>query len=279
MSTSIPGAGRLRQALRQLQIATSTRQTHLKQRWYNRSGETTPVFLVGCGRSGTSMLAYHLARSWRLELYNEDNPAAFDRWRLRELPVIAELVERSYAPFVLFKPILDTYKTQHLLDRFPTAKFIFVFRHYDDVINSSIRRFGAENRIGHVNAWMNDGFGEFAALPPPESTQTFIRSLWKSSLSAESGAALFWLFQNRLFFDLALATNQRVRLAGYESIVARPDDELAQLCRFLGIPFEPHLAAGIFASSVNRHTRPQLDPEIEAACAHLWQRLCQHSEA
>ncbi len=220
------------------------------------------------------MIVHHLSRSWRTELYNEDNPAAFELWRLRDLSIIEELIDRSQAQWVLFKPILDTYQTQILLSRFPNAKFIFVFRHYDDVINSSLKRFGRQNRIRNVNNWINNDFGEFRKVPPPEKTKALIRSLWKPSLNQEAGGALYWLFQNRLFYDLDLDQNERVKLVRYESVVSNPDGEFKSLCQFLNLEFEPQITNGIFSSSIKRSDPPEVDPEIRAACEELWLDLC-----
>jgi len=261
------------------QAAEKEWRKRLRQRLQNPSGKSRPVFLVGCGRSGTSMLVYHLARSWRVELYNEDHPAAFERWRLRDLSVLDSLLEQSYAPLVLFKPILDTHRTRLLLARFPEAKVIFAFRHYTDVINSSLKRFGIENRINHVRGWMNEDFAEFATAPPPPKTQAFIRSLWNPALSPESGAALYWLFYNRLYFDLGLKQEARVKLVRYESVVANSQPEFQALCQFLGIPFEPQMVEGIFASSVKQAELPNLDPAVRRACDALWQQLCRETEA
>ncbi len=264
---------------RRFRAAEKEWRKHLRQRLQNPSGKSRPIFLVGCGRSGTSMLVYHLARSWQVELYNEDHPAAFERWRLRDLPVLDSLLERSYAPFVLFKPILDTHRTLLLLARFPDAKVLFTFRHYTDVIHSSLKRFGTENRINHVRGWMNEDFAEFATAPPPQETRAFIRSLWNPALSPESGAALYWLFYNRLYFDLGLKGDARVKLVRYESVVANPKPEFQDLCRFLGIPFESQMVEGIFASSVKQAEPPNLDPAVRQACDALWQQLCREIEA
>jgi hypothetical protein len=274
MDNKIATMDKLRHRWYGLRVAETELRRQLWQRWQNPARETLPVFLVGCGRSGTSMIVRYLGKSWWLEFYNEDNPAAFERWRLRDLSAIEALIDRSYAHVTLFKPILDTYQTPILLARFPTAKAIFAFRHYDDVINSSIKRFGIANRLKHVRAWIEEDFNEFAAVPPPEETKIFIREKWKPSLSPESGAALYWLFQNRLYFDLGLYQSKRVKLVQYESIVSRPAEEFKSLCGFLGIPFEPQLAAGIFSSSIGRNSPPTIDPEIRAACEELWQRLC-----
>lgn len=243
--------------------------------WHNPKGYTLPIFLVGSGRSGTNMLVYYLSRLWHIELYNEDNPAAFKDWRLRELEKIEVLIDRSQAHVTLFKPILDTYRTHALLSKFPESKVLFAFRHYNDVINSSLKKFGVTNRINHVRSWMDEDFSEFALAPPPEATKAFIRSLWKPSLSPESGAALFWLFHNQLFYDFKLDQDERVKLVRYESVVSEPVEEFKKICHFINVPFEPYIIKGVHSSSIKRDSPPEIDPEIQTACENLWQSLCQ----
>jgi hypothetical protein len=221
------------------------------------------------------MIVHHLSKSWQMALYNENNPAAFERFRLRDLAVIESLINRSYAQVTLFKPILDTCQTRVLLSRFPAAKIIFAYRHYDDVINSSAKAFGTNSRLNHVQSWINDDFSEFA-VPPPEETKNYVRSRWKPSLSLESGAALYWLFYNRLFFDLNLDQDERVKLVCYESVVLDPAKEFESLCQFLGLEFKPQIIEGVFASSIGHDSPPQIDPDIRADCDELKQRLSQH---
>jgi hypothetical protein len=249
---------------------------HFWQRWHNPARQTTPAFLVGCGRSGTGMLVHHLSQSWQMALYNETNPAAFEKYRLRDLSVIESLVDRSYAQVTLFKPILDTCQTAVLLARFPAAKIIFAFRHYDDVINSSAKAFGTNSRFHHVQAWIDDDFSEFA-VPPPETTKNFVRSRWRLSLSPASGAALYWLFYNRLYFDLNLDQDERVRLVCYESVVKNPAEQFEGLCQFMGLQFTPQIIEGVFSSSIGHSSPPEIDPQIRDDCEELRQQLLQHA--
>ncbi|MCP4423358.1 MAG: sulfotransferase [Chloroflexi bacterium] len=240
---------------------------------HNPQHETSPIFLVGCGRSGTSMLVRQLDRSWQVELYNEDNQAAFEHFRLREFSVLDRLIEGSKAPAAIFKPILSTTQTLQLLSHFPDARIVFPFRHYNDVINSSLKKFGVENRINHVRSWMEDDFSEFAVAPPPAETKELIRQLWKPSLNPETGAALFWLFYNQLFYDLKLDKNDRAFLIRYETLVADSKPQMMALVEFLGLQFEEKMAEEIFTSSVGRDDPPEIDEEIQAACDRLYRRL------
>lgn len=243
------------------------------QRAHNPSGRTRPVFVVGCGRSGTSMMLHHLARSWEVDAFNENHPAAFVKYRLRPLHEIEKVIERSYAKVALFKPVLCTPHSREYLNRFPNTRLIFVYRHYNDVVNSSIKKFGAADRLIHVNTWMEDDFAEFAPIAPPAATKAAVRELWKPDLSPESAAALYWFFYNALYFDLGLDQEERARLKGYESLVANAVQGIQEACSFFGISFEPIMVEGIFTSSIGRDNSPPLDEAIQSACDALWEQL------
>ena len=150
------------------------------------------------------MLVFHLTRSWCIQLYNEDNEAAFQQWFLRDFQTIDQLVENSNASIVLLKPIKDTYQIQNFQAHYSNSKVLFSFRHFDDVIKSSIKRFYIDfgQKIGKtvaeitppVDRWMIDDFAEYQAAPPPEKTKALIRGLWHEGLNLESKIALHWLF-------------------------------------------------------------------------------------
>lgn len=283
------GIGRVRAVAHQAKSHFESRRRIQWQQKINPSRFSTPVFLVGNGRSGTSMLVFHLTRSWHIDLFNEDNPAAFENWFLRDFETIDALVAASYAPIVLLKPIKDTYRIHRLQARFPNCKVLFSCRHFDDVINSSLKRFYIDfgRKVGKkvdeivppVDRWMSDDFAEYAEAVPPEKTKRFIRSLWREDLSLESKIALHWLFVNSLYFELGLVENTAVHLVKYESLVSQPDLEFKAICHFLDIPFEQKMITDVFASSINKKSAPNLDPMVAEACAALWFELDKAGEA
>jgi hypothetical protein len=92
-------------------------------------------------------------------------------------------------------------------------------------------------------------------------------------MNPETGAALYWLFQNRLFFDQGLHEDQAVKLVQYESIVREPVEKFRVLCQFLGLAYEPRISEGVYHSSVERDPPPGIDGRIRAACEDLRQAL------
>jgi hypothetical protein len=122
---------------------------HVLKKVYQRLSnekDSTPVFILGSGRSGTDIVSHCLGKAWDAELFSEDNPKAFDNWRLKGLDTTAQCVEASGAKVVLFKPIVETLRAGEFLDYFPGSLLIFVVRNPYDAINSMVRFFGE----GHV---------------------------------------------------------------------------------------------------------------------------------
>src|SRR6185369_8230204 len=110
----------------------------------------------------TNMMLTALGRSWEVETCNEADSRAFSDHRLRSLDDAARLVEQSAAPVVIFKPLMDTCLARKMLDRFEDSKFLFPFRHFDDVVNSMIRKAHNDGEPNHhlarVGRWVEQDF-------------------------------------------------------------------------------------------------------------------------
>ncbi|HJS28795.1 MAG TPA: hypothetical protein VJ768_04205 [Anaerolineales bacterium] len=286
MSHKVPGAGKVTSMFNSLSTAG---REYRKRRWQRRdnpAGRTMPAFLVGNVRSGTSMIVYHIAKSWQVLLFNEDNPKAFELWRLRDFGVIDGLLSESQARVTLFKPILDTYRTKFILDRYPAGKVLFAFRHYSDVINSSRNRFydksgkftPSKKVPDHdprdpVEVWVSNDFLEYSDAPLREESKNLIKGLWQPNLSLESLIALRWLLTNRLFFDLELFADDRVMIINYEDTVTAPEVEFKKIFQFLNLDYHYKVIEGIFSSSVGKDVQPDLDPAIRQQCDELFSEL------
>jgi hypothetical protein len=270
--------GRIRGIPYRLWINSESIRKEFVRRLHNPLGGSRPVFLVGCGRSGTNMITRHLARSWQIKLYNEDNSLAFKNWRMRDLRTIKKLVESNYATITLFKPILDTHLSYNLLSYFDQSKIIFAYRYYTDVVRSALKHFGPDNWYSRVKAWVEKDFEEFFPAMIPKNLKDFIIERWYPSMTPETSIALYWLFYNCLYFDLELECNPRVYPVKYENVVLDPTNNYRSICNFLGIRYNPLMADGVYNTSLKHDLLLNIDQRIRDDCEDLWNRLCDQSD-
>ncbi|GGC72874.1 sulfotransferase family protein [Marinobacter halophilus] len=234
------------------------------------SRETRPVFILGSGRSGTDIVSHCLSKAWDVELINEDNPTAFENWRLKSLDVVASAVDASKASLVLFKPIVETLRANEFLAEFQSATVVYVVRNPDDAINSMARFFG-EAQVRAVKSWVETDFDR-QPLAPPEIRE-FIASHCHADLSVADAAGLYWLLYNSAYLFLGLQSNARVTMIRYEDLVQKPEETMREICDFLGIKWSPSMTDEVYAGSVGKNRKPDLSPAIETECLDVWGRL------
>lgn len=239
--------------------------------------ETRPLFVVGCQRSGTSMLLRTIGRSrlvWPID-EGEDNPAFLD-YRLRDVTAIQGLLDESPSPVMAFKPVCDSQLVDRLLEDFERGQAIWIYRDYRDVINSAQRRFDDHQRelvrsvVGGEPAdepepWVSERLGE--------DTLDWLHEMVDADLSSEEGSALFWCLRNRLYFDLGLYERDDVMLVRYESIVDSPAEEFRRIFRFIDLPFTTAILDRVHGQSVGKESAPKLRPRYVEACEGLLTRL------
>ena len=225
------------------------------------------------------MLARGLERAPEFEVRNENDHAAFERFRIRPLPVIRSIVERSKHAYVLFKPLCDSHRTPELLDELHTPAHglaIWTYRGFEGRVRSSIAKFGDSNLRALQRIEAGEGAGSWQAGGLNDDGFDLIRSLDPRSMSAESGSALFWFLRNSLYFDLGLDRRPDVMLISYDTMIAEPEAVMGSLCGFLGLPFRRGLI-GHIESRKPRRDRIEIDPVIRERCAALQAALDESS--
>lgn len=233
------------------------------------------VFLIGSGRSGTDILAFSLSNSADVLLVNEDNPLAFDNWRLKDLGMVNQSIKQSGYRYVLLKPIVETLRAKELLDTFENSLCIFQTRHPFDAINSMIRFFG-EGHVRAVKNWVDTDFEMFPQLPKNE--RDYVREYCTADLSLADASALYWIVYNNAYFYLGLNSDNRVKLVSYENLVQQADETIASACAFLGIEPRNRMTREIYSSSIGRNNPPSINVDLEQRCEEIWNKLQDQSQ-
>jgi hypothetical protein len=250
-----------------------------KWRWRRthdvQAGTAAPVWLVGVQRSGTNMVVRGLEASPEVEVRNENDGKAFDRFRLRPDPVVRDLVLASRHRYVLFKPLCDSHRVDELLslDTPTPGRAIWAYRGVDGRVRSALAKFGDTNLRVLADISAGRGLDRWQAQRLSAESFDLIRSFDWSAMSAASAAALFWYVRNALFFELGLDEREDVLLASYDALVAGPEAGTRAMASFLGLGWNPGLAAHIERRDPAAPAPLDLDPRVRHCCQELQDRL------
>jgi len=252
------------------------------------AGPKQTVFVAGVQRSGTNMVMDILEQSWQTEVFHEFDPRAFDNYMMRPPAVIGGLIDASPAPWVIVKALHEGHDLAGLLARFKPAKAIWMFRRFDDMINSNMANWpGGRNQIEDIVATPDPG-PDPAPDPGPdpgrdraawrgrgmtEATRATVRAHHHPAINDATALGLFWFYRNQLFFDQGLADDRRVQLMRYESLVETPALAVDDLARFLGLrPTEP-MRRLVVPGSIAKRPAPEIEPAVRRLCQEMLARL------
>jgi hypothetical protein len=248
--------------------------------WLPRGGTKSskvPVFVVGCQRSGTTMLLRVLNGSSAVAVFPETNRRAYsEEVRLRTDNQLRYLIHRSEAFLVVFKPLNETQRTDRLLATHSNSKSIWMYRDYADVTNSMVSLWG-DAQIAHVEQIAAGRFSGPGAAALGERLrskhQESIRAWSRTELSEFDAAAAVWYLRNSFFFDLALDERSDVLLVNYEDAVRNPNRVFPRVFDYLGLESSPDYYRGVSAASIGKNKPPKIHPAIASACEDLQTRL------
>ena len=239
------------------------------------AGTAMPIWLVGVQRSGTNMVVRGLEESPEVEVHNENDNAAFERFQLRPDPVVRGIVQSSRHRYVLFKPLCDSHRVDQLLalDTRTPGRAIWAYRGVDGRVRSALAKFGDTNLRVLTDIAAGRGGDMWQAQRISADNLELIRSFDWTSMTPASAAALFWYVRNSLFFDLGLDRRDDVLLSSYDALIASPEVGTRALASFLDLEWNPGLAAHIERRDGGRPDRLDLDPRVRAVCDQLEERL------
>lgn len=231
------------------------------------------LFVVGCQRSGTTMLIDVLRKAPQVWVHPEKSPLAYHQFRLRTAAAIDGVLWLTPADTVVFKPLCDSHLTDRLLDAHPGSQALWLYRRWPDVAASAVTKWGhhqrdvlralAEGRADSVG-WRGERL--------PRLLVAQLEELVTPDLSDHAGAALFWYVRNSFFHALDLHVDPRVRLVRYEDLLTRRDDAFAEVCAFARVSLDPAWLEGV-KSTLPPVPTLDVPPDVAAVCDALQARL------
>jgi hypothetical protein len=241
------------------------------------AGKRGVLFIIGCQRSGTTLMTDIFDRDLHTVVYGEFSTlSSFDLQyglRLNPLPLVRAQIDRDKVPLVVLKPLVETQNAPKLLDYFGDSRALWMYRNYRDVASSNLAAFGPENGIRNLRAIVENAPQNWRSENVPEETREIVLRHFSEDMNPHDAAALFWLVRNRLFFELGLDRHLRVTMCKYENLLADPKGMIHAVYRFIGIDYPSDRILTSVRPDAGRGADIKLSLEVDSLCTELLDRL------
>lgn len=197
-----------------------------------------PILVAGCQRSGTTALARLLKRADGMidHAFGHDD-------ELDGALLLAGYATRGTDGRHCFQ---TTYLNDRVGEYFEHGNFrlIWMLREPRSVVYSMLHNWkrGALNRLFEACG------AEVLAQNDPAPS----RSITWLGPSRIAKACSSYVAKTAQTFELARRLEPRIAVVDYDELVAKKETMLPELCEFVGLPYEPRLAAGLHARSVDK---------------------------
>lgn len=255
---------------------------HARQQMLRMERAPSPLLhVIGCQRSGTTMLTELLDRDRRVRVFGElgvlfdDEPR---HHRLRDLDEVRRRLARSGAALNVVKPLVESHRCDELLGLQSGARAIWMFRHHRDVAASNLRRFGIRNGIDNLRPIVRDDPSDWRNAGLTDPTRRLVRHHFDEHMAPHDAAALFWYCRNTLCFEQLLGSDDRVRTCRYEQLVEDPATMLDGLYRWIGLPPAADAAADLVHRDSVGKGQDEVGAPIRGLCDDMWNDLCELDE-
>ncbi len=244
----------------------------------------TQVFLLGTQRSGTTLLTDVLGRAPLCRAYHEADEQVMRDMRLREPAAVEKVIDSECRPILVFKPINDSQYATELLDTYANPKVVWIYRDYNDVVNSALVKWAHWQR--QIVTWVCEHYAdEPGPLDEPfkwyaiyrermsRATLQAVSACIEEGITDAEGAALLWYMRNKLYFDQQLREHDKCLIARYEDMVSRPEVHIARIFDFIGCAFKNDYVGDVRTTSISRKQPPMLGQSVRELCDGLQSEL------
>jgi hypothetical protein len=211
---------------------------------------------------------------WNAYVFDEHSSLSSDdlesNLKFNSLDQVRRKMEATRAALVIAKPLVESHRVHELLDYFPSAKVMWMYRHYRDVVNSNLKRWGSNNGVDDLRPIVNGCTANWRSRGLSDKTRQIVKDCFSETMSSNDAAALFWYSRNTLYFDQKLPQEEKVFLCKYENLVLNPQKVVKNLYRFQAIEFPgDHLFKLVSSSSVGKGNSVKLSPHIFSLCEEM----------
>ncbi len=232
--------------------------------------ESKPILIQGCGRSGTTMLLNAFIRDNSIETFNENDSRIANNYIIDKSKMQKAII-LSKSKFVVMKPILNSFEANQFLIDFPSLKIVWMIRNYEDMVNSSLIKFGDEVANYIKNYIMYDDGDNWITKGIHHDTKRILSNIDfdYNYLNENDWMALIWWSVNRTILISDLFRNKRFLIIKYEELVEDPAFWFKKIYNHTGMKYNKNIIKNIHPKSVGKGSSIEFNPKVKKMCDDL----------
>lgn len=235
------------------------------------------LFIIGCQRSGTTLMTQIFVKDYNTKVYGEFSELSSkgkDKLRLNSLDSVEDELKKVKTGLIILKPLVETQNILKLLRYFKGSRALWMFRHYQDVVSSNLKRFGIGNGINNLRPIIMSEKGNWRSENISTHVKEIVQRYYSEDMNPYDAAALFWFVRNRIFFELELDKNPSVLMCKYEDLVSKPFENMKRIYEFCNADFPGgKIVSEVHSKSVKKGANIQLSIGVESLCEELYKIL------
>lgn len=240
--------------------------------------DTRILFILGCQRSGTTLLTRIFDRDWQASVYHEKSTLSSrdepKHLRLNPLPEVAATFDRNRAGLIVAKPLVESQNAPEILDGINNSRAIWLYRHYDDVAASYVRKWGFGHSMRDLRSIVNALPDDWRYEKVSDELREVVIRYFDEEMNSYDASALYWLVRNQVYFDLELENDPRVILCQYEKLATDPLAAMERIYDFIGVRFPgPRIVAEVHTEAIRRRDDVPISAEVRRLCMSMMERL------
>ncbi len=244
----------------------------------SQSEKKRVLFIVGCQRSGTTMLSKIFNEDLNTNNYGEYSKlSSLDKKgkiRLNPLNLVEKELKKDKAPFTILKPLVESQNTNKMLDFFGSSQALWVYRNYKDVASSNLIKFGIENGIRNLKPVVENDKENWRSENITIEERNLILKYYSLDMNPYDAAVLFWILRNNLYFKQDMDKNPRILICKYEYLIKYPKIVLEDIYNNSNQVFPgDRITKLIHSKSVHKGKNISITPEIDDIANSLLIRL------
>jgi len=212
----------------------------------HNSANVKNIFIVGCQRSGTTLLGLMLGSHPDITLYDEPESYAFESCMCNNKCGCCNWVKNDEvtrpeadSPYSVYKVPMWTHRIDSIYDRYPNSKFIFLSRNPVAVVSSmkSLRMSSGtwieEQAKGEIAAMLS----KLIELDPPMGMKLMKQFRYIATEKGQIEIGTFCWYLKELFYGYFKPLP--IFYVFYENLVENSYETTQQIFNFFDIPWNP----------------------------------------